>query len=66
LRGTIKGAGKDKDGKVEGTALVDLKNGFVMKVELKMQTNVLVPFISTGNVQGRGSMEIRLSRDPAK
>lgn len=66
LRGTLKGNGKDKDGQVEGTALVDLKNGFVMKVEMKLETNILVPFISPGNVQGRGVLEVRLTRAPVK
>lgn len=66
LRGALKGSGTDKDGRVDGTALVDLKHGFVMKAELKLETDILVPFISPGNVQGRGVLEVRLTRDPAK
>lgn len=64
LRGTLKD-GKDKSGKVEGIALVDLRNGFVIKVELKVETEIVVPFVGT-DVQGRGVLEVKLAREAGK
>ncbi|MCI0681676.1 MAG: hypothetical protein L0Y71_06205 [Gemmataceae bacterium] len=66
LHGTLQGADKDNVGTVEGTALVDLKNGFVMKAELKIETNLIVPFVAPGGLPGQGVLEVRLTRDPAK
>ena len=66
LRGKVAGAGKHKDGKVEGMALVDLKNGLVMKAELKVETEIVVPFSSREEVRGPGLLEVRLEREPAK
>ncbi|GEM_PF-7091408 len=66
VRGTCKGAGNSKDGKVEGTALVDLRTGFVMKAELKVETEIVVPFISREEVRGPGVLEVKLTRELMK
>ena len=66
LHGTLKGQSKTKDGKVEGMALVDLVNGFVLKAELTVETNIVVPFLEPGNVQASGVLEVRLTREAAK
>ena len=64
LHGTLTG-GKDKSGKVEGMALIDLRNGFVMTAELKVETEIVVPFVGAG-VQGMGVLEVKLGREAGK
>jgi hypothetical protein len=61
LRGTIKGGGKQKEGKVEGAALVDLVGGLVMKAELKLEAEIVVPYLGI-EIRGPGVLEVRLTR----
>jgi len=66
IRGTIKSAGFSKTGQLEGTASIDLKNGFVMRADLKAETALTVPFIGADNLSALGVLEVKMTRDAAK
>jgi hypothetical protein len=66
IRGTIKSPGAGKTGQLEGTASIDLKNGFVMRADLKAETALTVPFIGADNLSAMGVLEVRMTREAAK
>ena len=66
IRGTIKSPGAGKTGQLEGTASIDLKNGFVMRAELKAETTLTVPFIGADNLSALGVLEVKMTREAAK
>lgn len=66
IRGTIKSPGAGKTGKLEGTASIDLKNGFVMRADLRAETVLTVPFVGADNLSAPGVLEVKLTRDAGK